>query len=302
MLSDINHFFQASSRSKNDATNRSRERSILVLNSLDHEFFNDPEYGSQWKSLLSGLQKFIKDVLVLRGLPTEYKRFQLDPRGGLGEHFDILIIVYTEENKVLTIIDFEFKFQSMPQFTNLFDKDRYITPTLAEFWYDQGWVDRMSEPYADILRFKKPSREEYLKGANKMMTKTFPDSFFKQFYNFDHSDDIQLSVALKARRVDAVHQGIRAYLEAYGPKFDIEKLREKLSEDQMGKLYGIWNPALKAFKLLEYSKEQMAPTSFLRIQNGNTIVLKAGTSEMHLLLRWKNTLGITTPAWQISIH
>jgi hypothetical protein len=160
----------------------------------------------------------------------------------------------------------------------------------------------MCEPYPGLLRFPKPSREDYLKGANKMMTKAFPDSFFKQFYLLDHSDDENLSVTLKARRVDLVHQGIRAYLESHGSSFNVEKLREKLAEDQMGKLYGIWNPDLKTFKVLEYSKEEMAPTSVLRVKGGNTIVLKTGPSEMQLLLRWKNTLGITTPAWQISLH
>jgi hypothetical protein len=302
LVSDITHFYEASTRAENDVTNRRRERSILILNDPQHAFFSDPVYGDKWTTLLEGLRSFIKEILVLRGLSTDYKRFHLDPRGGLKQHFDILILVYTEDNQVLSIIDFEFKFNSMPQFTNLFDKDAYIRPTLAEFWYDQGWVDRMCEPYTDLLRFNKPSREEYLKGANKMMTKNFPDSFFKQFYLFDHSDDSNLSVTLKARRVDAVHQGIRAYLEAYGSSFQVEKLSAKLAEDQMGKLYGIWNPDAKTFKVLEYSKEEMAPTSFLRIQRGDTIVLKAGPSEMHLLLRWKNTLGITTPAWQISLH
>jgi hypothetical protein len=274
----------------------------LILNDPQHAFFSDPVYGERWQALLTGFRSFIEEILVLRNLPTGYKRFHLDPRGGLKEHFDILILVYTEDNEVLTIIDFEFKFKSMPQFTNLFDKDAYIEPTLAEFWYDQGWVDRMSEPYSGMLRFPKPPRDEYLKGANKMMTKTFPDSFFKQFYEFDHNNDTDISSRLKARRVDAVHQGIRAYLETHGPKFNIQKLSDKLAEDQMGKLYGVWNPDEKVFKILEYSKEEMAPTSFLRIERGNTIVLKAGPSEMHLLLRWKNTLGITTPAWQISLH
>ena len=302
LVSDITHFFEVGTRAENDAINRRRERSILIMNNPEHPYFSDPVYGERWNILLTGLKSFIQEVLVLRGLPTEYKRFQLDPRGGLKEHFDILILVYTMDSKVLTIIDFEFKFKSMPQFANLFDKDSYIQPTLAEFWYDQGWVDRMCEPYTGLLKFQKPPRDEYLKGANKMMTKTFPDSFFKQFYLFDHSEDPNLSGTLKARRVDSVHQGIRAYLEAHGPKFNVEKLSKKLAEDQIGKLYGIWNPDLKTFKVLEYSKEEMAPTAFLRIERNNTIVLKAGPSEMHLLLRWKNTLGITTPAWQISLH
>lgn len=301
-VADITHFYEASTRAENDMTNRKREKAILILNDPSHPFFSDSVYGERWTTLLNGLRGFIHKVLSRRDLPTSYKRFHLDPRGGLSNHFDILILVYNEDSTVLTIIDFEFKFNSMPQFTNLFDKDAYIQPTLAEFWYDQGWVDRMCEPYTGLLTHQKPSRDDYLKGANKMMTKAFPDSFFKQFYNFDHSAEPQISTTLKARRVDAVHQGIRAYLELNGPRFNIAKLCAKLAEDQLNKLYGIWDPKEENFEVLEYTSEEMAPSEFVRIEKGNTIVLKAGTSEMYLLLRWKNTLGITTPAWQVSLR
>jgi len=250
VVEDIKDFFTISSRADNDATNRRRERSIRVLNDPTHPFFSDTTYGEMWCSLRDGLHGFIRETLSIRNLPAVYKRFHLEPRGGLSNHFDILIIIYTQENTVLTVIDFEFKFNSMPQFTNLFDKDSYITPTLAEFWYDNGWVDRMCEPYTGLLTYEKPSRDEYLKGANKMMTKTFPPSFFKQFYNFDHSDDINLSKTLYARRVDATHQGIRAYLQTYGPSFNITKLCNKLEQDQVNKIYGIWNPVRKSFKYL----------------------------------------------------
>jgi hypothetical protein len=184
----------------------------------------------------------------------------------------------------------------MPQFANLHDKERFITPTLTEFWYDSGYVSKMCEPYSN-LEFPVPSREEYLKGAHQQLGSTSKNSFFKQFYNLDHT----AGVASPAR-VKHVREGIKEYLEKYGTSIDISKLCKRMKETQDAKMYGIWNPKKAEFSLLEYTQEELEPTRFLRIENGNTIVLEAGTSEMHLLLRWKNTLGLCVPAWQISIR
>ena len=298
----IRHFFQKSTRAANDSTNRMREAAFLSLNDLKSPFFTDPTYGPQWRSLQAGTNNMISQVLERRKLPADYSHYAVMKKGGLKEHLDMVIFVYDNMDSLRTRIDFEFKFNSMPQFAQLFDKDAYIKPTLAEFWYDNGWVDKMCSPYGNHITYEKPSREEYLHTVHRMMTKKFPPSFFKQFYEFDHREDTMFCENLKSQRVKHVHDGVAAYLETHGSSFDIEKLRQKLVEDQKDKLYGIWNPDTASFKVLEYTKEQMTPTEFLRIENRNTVVLKAGTSEMHLLLRWKNTLGIATPAWQISIR
>ena len=298
---DILTFDKACKRAENDATNRIRERAFMLLNNMGHEFFKDPVYGERWSKLLNATHAFMKDVLTIHSKSTDYERFRLEPLGGRSEHFDIRATVYYEADN--SSFNFEFKFNSMPQFAQFYTTDRYITdaPTLPEFWYDNGWVDKMIDIYPKPHTFLKPPRDEYLRGAHVTLGATSPPSFFKQFYDFDHSTDTSISKGLYSQRAKLVKEGISDYLTQYAAKIDIQKLCSKLSETQKEKVYGIWNPKKQAFTLLEYTKEEMNPTEFLRINNKNTIVLKAGNSEMHLLLRWKNTLGVSTAAWQISM-
>jgi len=300
-LEDIALFYRSGKRTENDALNRLRERAFMVLNDPEHAFFKDPVHGAKWLALLSAVRAYTKAYLILKGYDTNYTRFQIEQRGGLSEHYDLFITLYYALDT--RSINFEFKYKSMPQFANLYDKDAYIEgPTMAQFWYDTGLVDKMIEIYADAgFSFPKPSRDEYIKGANMMLGPKSPPSFFKQFRDCDHSTDPVLSKEKYKRRVKIIHEGIRVYLEQYGSKFNIQKLCDKLAETQKDKVYGIWKPAKQAFAFLEYTKEQLTPTEFLRIDMGNTIVLKAGDSEMHLLLRWKNGMGLTTPAWQVKL-
>ena len=299
----IEHFYAKSSRRDNDRINRIREKCFLILNNRDHPYFSHIEFGNKWVSLYNGFKVFIKSILVKREINTEPTNILLESRGGQGNHFDVYVKVFYLDS-VLNEVNFEFKFSSMPQFANLHDKERFITPTLAEFWYDNGYVSKMCEPYSN-LEFPVPSREEYLKGAHQQLGSTSKRSFFRQFYEMDHigpnGEKLKDSVA-NPERVKHVHDGIKEYLEKHGATIDISKLCKRMKETQDAKMYGIWNPKKAEFTLLEYTQEELEPTRFLRIENGNTIVLEAGKSEMHLLLRWKNTLGLCVPAWQISMR
>ena len=300
-VEDIALFYRKGTRSENDALNRLRERAFMVLNDPEHAFFKDPVHGAKWLTLLSAVRAYNKEYLTRKGYDTNYTRFQIEQRGGLSQHYDLLITLYYALDT--RIIKFEFKYRSMPQFAQLHDKDELIEgPTLPAFWYDTGRVDKMTDIYDGVgFLFPKPSRDEYMKGANQQLGDRSPPSFFKQFRDCDKSTDPVLSEEKYKKRVKIDHEGIRAYLEQYGSKFNIQKLCDKFAETQKDKVYGIWKPAKKAFAFLEYTKEQLTPTEFLRIDNGNTIVLKAGDSEMHLRLRWKNGMGLTNPAWQIKL-
>ena len=302
-VQDIEHFSKKCGRGENDGINRIREKCFVILNNRDHPYFSHVEFGNKWVSLYNGFNVFIKSILVKRGINTEPTRVVLEPRGGQGNHFDIYVRVF-HLDALLNEVNFEFKFNSMPQFANLHDKERFITPTLTEFWYDSGYVSKMCEPYSN-LDFPVPSREEYLKGAHQQLGSKSKKSFFKQFYDLDHigpnGETLKDGVA-NPERVKHVHAGIKEYLEKYGTTLDISKLCKRMKETQVAKIYGIWNPTKAAFTLLEYTQEELEPSRVLRIDNGNTIVLEAGKSEMHLLLRWKNTLGLCVPAWQISMR
>ncbi len=58
-VSDILTFFHSSTRASNDKTNKIREKILQTLSQAPPEFFDHPEYGSQW----SQVSKSWTDVL-----------------------------------------------------------------------------------------------------------------------------------------------------------------------------------------------------------------------------------------------
>lgn len=303
-VNSIENFYKANSRAANDASNRLREAVFEVLNYPDHEFYKDAVYGQRWQKLLNSFRLHISEILVVKGLGAEFKSFKLEHRGNLQNHHDFLLTI-SKENSTDTSIFWEFKFKSMPQFAQEFDKNRYIESTLAEFWYEGGYLDKIIALYPPlVLKHGKPLRENYLIGVNHMLGKGSTGeqhAFYKQFYDLEHTAEYGEKSETYRKKQSLVDEGIRTYLELHGAKFNIEKLRTKLGEDQKEKIYGLWNPQKHVFQLHEYSKEELTPTEFIKIKNGNCVVLKAGPSELHCLLRWKNTRGICCPAWQISM-
>jgi hypothetical protein len=109
----------------------------------------------------------------------------------------------------------------MPQFMQEFDMNGWTDVGLAEFWYDNGWLDRIIALYPQPLKYAKPSREVYLKEVHQLLGAKSKPSFFKQFYEFDHNDAFKVQYAQKAR---LSQEGIAVFLKTYGNTFKVDKL------------------------------------------------------------------------------
>ena len=291
IVSDITAFFKSNTRAENDSSNSIREAALLILNDETHPFFSDITYGAQWTQLRDEFIKYIKAHLKC----NDFTRFVLEHKGGLGNHHDFNLMLYKGEI-LLRTVTLEVKNNSMPQFMQEFDKNEWTDSTLAEFWYDNGWLDRIMALYPQPLAFPKPSREIYLKEAHKMMTGKFPSSFFKQFYEFDHNENY----AEQSKQKGHISQeGISAFLIKHGNSFKVEKLKAKCQTDQTSKTYFIWKG--DHFDFHQITDAELSPSAIKSVTK-NTVILTAGPSTLHCLLRWKNTLGICCPAWQISLH
>jgi hypothetical protein len=190
----------------------------------------------------------------------------------------------------------------MPQFVNIFDKDRYIPQTLPEYWYDKGILDTIISLYPQ-LTIAKPSREEYIKGVTQLLGRKSKKSFFKQFYEFDHEGEFKEGSDIYRKKLEICHEGIKHYLELQGNLFDVERFKNMLLKDQPQKIYGIWNPEKQEFTRIQYTKEMLTPTKIKSIRQGSKIMLETldPRYEIECYLRWKNCQGICNPAWQVSM-
>jgi len=282
-VNHITQFLQKGSRYVNHAATRMRESVFLALNNDDNVFFNEPMYGHYWRSLKSGTDGLVTELLQRRKFPTEYAYYSLMKKGMSRNHAEFRIFVYTPSNTLLTNFDLELEINQEPRLLNLYDKDAYIKPTLAEFWYDSGLLK--NEPYrSDHIR-NNSTREEYLLKANDLKMEC------------KHIEMNAFCDGLKVAQTRYLRNGILTYLRNYGSTFDIEKLRTNLGIRPINTLYAIWNSDTGSFKVVEYTKEQVTPTRFLRIDNYRTVVLASENGEMHLTLNWEGV-----PIWQIDIH
>lgn len=292
-VEDIKKFFDANTRAENDATNRIREAALTLLGNPTHPFFSDAEFGTQWTKLQEAFVNYVKLYL---SCPT-LTRFVLEQKGGQKNHHDFIFSSYENDLALNTVI-IEFKNNSMPQFMQEFDKNGWTAVKLAEWWYDNGWLDRIIELYPQPLKYPKPTRKDYLKGVNQLLDKKSKPSFFKQFYEFDRLPEYKEQYDKKAL---ISQEGIAAFLAEHGSTFDVVKLREKCQLEQTSKKYCIFNRKKVVFDYDKITVEELSPSAITRVTD-NTVVLKSGPSELHCLLRWKNTLGICNPAWQISLR
>jgi len=292
-VSDIDTFFNKNTRAENDITNRKRENVLTNLSNPEHPFLSDPTYGTKWTTVRTAFVNYINTHI---NCPS-YNRFEIEHKGGLNSHHDHNLMLY-KDDKLLKTIKLEFKNNNMPQFMQEYDSKKWTTITLAEFWYDEGWLDLIIALYPQPLKYLKPSREEYLKSVNQLLGAKSKPSFFKQFYDFDHDPKYKKQSKEKDK---ITKDGIAAFLAKYGKSFDVPKLSAKCKIDQVSKVYLIWKPAKKIFECYEITEEELNPTAISSVTK-NTVILEAGKSKLKCLLRWKNTLGLCCPAWQISLH
>ena len=282
-VNHITQFLQKGTRHVNHIATRMRESVFIELNDDNSRFFKEPIYGPYWRSLKFGTDSLVTELLQRNKFPTDYSYYSLMKKGVSSEHAEFRIFVYTPSNTLLTNFDFELEINQEPRFLRLYDKDAYIKPTLTEFWYDSGLLKH--EPYrSDHIR-NNSTREEYLLKANDINMVC------------NHTEMNAFCDGLKVAQSRYLRNGISAYLKNYAHTFDIEKLRTNLTIRPINRVYAIWNSDSESFKVVEYTKEQVTPTRFLRIDNDRTVVLETQKGEMHLIPKWDSV-----PIWQIGIH
>lgn len=292
-VSDIITFFTNQIKKDNDISNRTREKIILLLAEQNHTFFNDQEYGEKWCKLRTEFEKYVKTYLKV----PLFTHYTLQLKAGLGNHEDFVLTIYNNQEIVKKIERFEFKNNSMPQFANEFDGYRYVPVTLAEYWFDEGYLDKIITAATKHikLQYQKPSREEYLKGATQMLGEKSKPSFFKQFRDLERAN-----AEFYKEKQTISNEGIETYLKKHGNSFNANKLKEKFQKEQTSKEYFIWKTDKQCFEYHYITNDELSPSKVSCVTKNN-VYLTAGPSEIHCLLRWKNTIGICVPAWQVKL-
>lgn len=289
-VSDILTFFHSSSRAANDKTNKIREKILQNLSNVNPEFFDHPEYGSQWSQLSKSWIDVLSTYAASQGIMS-FDRTVVQTKAGRMYNYDYDVRLFSGD-RCEAAVKVEFKYgassiNDLPQFLSLPSK----FPELLDEEYSSVWYHEYLDKYIALdsgLSEPKPSFEVYKKEVVKNESK---HPFFLQL---KEKEEFQIK-----EKHEIVNQSITEFLTRNIPTLQLKTLLEKIEESQKDKVYLLWSNG--KFHIDTIPLEKLKTLSFDSISNGNTIQLRGDGVGLSLLLRWRNHKGILNPAWQIRI-
>ena len=287
--SEINTFFNSSSRANNDATNKIREKILLSLQNIPPEYL-DIEYGAKWQLL-----KREWDIIINKlAHEIKYTFFKIHIKGGRKYHYDADLEYYMNDELISTI-KIEFKYgattiNDLPQFLSLQAKYELFPKTYDEFYYE-NYMDSYIK-CDECITEPKPPLNEYKKLVTSIQCSVSP--FFQKLKERENY--------FKKEKELVVNNSITDYLSQYGHTINLEKIYEKIKSTQLDKKYLLWSNNTFHYDELKFTDRM--DFEYNGIINGNILQIKStknGNIVYNMLLRWRNHKGILNPAWQISM-
>lgn len=291
---DIHIFNSSSSKATNHKVNDHRERILIAIGG---ESANDklvPTWRS-WDELVISYCLFIH--VYCQSLVTfPITRHRLERVGGRKFNYDFNLHLYDSISHYNTFkLEFKFNCDSvykLPQFLqvreNLFLKTG--STSYAAFFYD-NYLSQLLIGTGII----KPTKEAYTKYVYQ--TNYDKLSMFRELYAMD------TCVAFKTKKRKIVHDSIQSYLQLYHHQLHKEALSEYLCRSQKSKIYMMYFNGTFIGQTLRTPQITVDLKKHLTIRNKNCIVVPTmcKRTHLHLLLRWKNHIGVLYPAYQIRI-
>ena len=273
-------------RKSNDKNNKIREEIIkIILTPQADPFLTDPVHGLAWTNLRNEMVSAIQKVA--KNNNREYATYSIEKKAGRS-NFDFHI-VYDKGSDVL-----EFKFGGtslvrLPQFFNAGGNKKYHSTLYADYWYD-NFFDEYLVKYG-FNASDKPTKEKYLECVHA-----------------NSCDKIPIFKALKERKERCnkeaskiVRRSITSFLTAYKDSTNLAEITADLQRSQKDKNFLLYEKGV--FHYDRILPEELVAKSVVGIKNGNVLVIQTEnpTTQLKMLLRWKNDAGILFPAWQIGM-
>lgn len=284
-FNDINYFYNTNIKHKNNEFNEKRENIILFLlhdNRKNHNYINNSD---KWENIHSQL------ITILHSLNIN-KCKMITKKAGRRYNYDFLLVCDKDiEYKI------EFKYNSSgidkcPQFLSISSDKLQCNvnnKSYAEYFYDY-YIQQLYDLYDNVSEIDKETYMRYIHGSNYTS-----HDFFNTMYTLENQCDIK-----KKKKKEIVDKSISLFL--CNVFIDLSAVTKKLIETNNNKIYLLYKDSV--FFHDKITIDELTVTRKLSIKNNNTIILETmkKTTQIHLLLRWKNRAGILYPAFQISIH
>jgi hypothetical protein len=279
----VEYFYKSCKKCDNDKVNKMREELLYKMLNNDNIKCCD-KCKPQYLKLKENLKSKFNDIYNRR-----YDKIDVKPKGGRGCKCDFELTFYYQ-NKIKNIINLEFKYGTnkitgCPQFLNQPAKEC----TYHKHWYDTGLKELCKKYKINLIDYE--IYEKYIFNNYKKNT-TKNHEFFNTLYDMDIKGS-----EFKKEKDKLVKKSIKDYLEKY--KIDYSYWENKFREQQ-NKVFLLCKNG--KFYVDKFDEKELKLNKTYHIKNNNTIVLQTKTnSKIHMLLRWKNRIGVLLPAWQIKL-
>jgi len=149
-----------------------------------------------------------------------------------------------------------------------------------------------------LYNIQVPEKEKYLKYIH---TTNYSNLSGFSDYLYEHDKKCNKKCMNCNKRIEYVRKSIETFLNTNTKSIiDIPCLNKKFLETQQDKIFFCWD--MNNFNIDYISNKELNCLTINNIKNNNTIVLNTeSASRIHMLLRWKNHLGVLLPAWQIKL-
>ncbi len=274
-------------REANGANNDKRE-AVLKAVLIEENYRESAEYGRYWVLLRERLLE-----AATRICPGGGELVKMEHKGGRKWNYD-----YQFTYSGGQVVNVEYKYgessiQSLPQFYQKETNAEFL-PGFAEAYYDL--VVSCCPLYAEkSVGVAVPGRAVYMKEVYKNESKNAYFVRLKEKTKVDKEFYQQLNVSVATLF-------LKEWLGKHYRNVDCGLLGGLLKKSQAGKVYLLWKDG-------EFNVERIEDAEFENLSvvgvgvKGNTLVIRSGSGayEFHMLLRWKNGIGLLKPAWQISL-
>jgi hypothetical protein len=288
---DVLFFFRSmkgGGREANGANNDKREAILKAVLKEEH-YRESEEYGRYWGLLHERLLEAAGEIC-----PEGGELLKMEHKGGRKWNYDYQ---FTYSGGQVVKVEYKYgesSIQSLPQF---YQKETNVgfLPGFAEAYYDS--VVSCHPLYAEeSVGVAVPGRAAYMKEVYKNESK---NAYFVRLKKKTKADN----EFYKQLNENVATPFLKEWLGKHYKNVDCGMLGELLKKSQTGKVYLLWKDG-------EFNVERIEDAEYENLSvvgvgaKGNTLVIRSGSGayEFHMLLRWKNGIGLLKPAWQISLR
>lgn len=290
-VSDIKLFIDPIKiKALNAEHNKIRENVLALLPHIPVDFFDNPEYGVNWKSFQSKGMAALGSITMAQNNKIEIKHM-----GGMSNNHDYEISYFENDVKV-DQKKVEFKHNNcdvakLPQFLEIYDKDFTNKFSICDQSYTKFYYDNYLSQYIGLIideTIEKPDFETYQKYVHDIQ---YSHPFFEKLYK-------QKMIKTKEKRKIA-NESITEFLKIYNQTFNFDKIAKKIQDSQRDKIFLLWDKTDFHIKQVDTDNIKIQGITALK---GAYFDLDVSGFEYNLRVRlnWGNNLGLANPRWKFS--